>query len=827
VRTKLSLFAACALVLAGLIGVPAARADTPNPLDAWTSKRVDIPATAAVYVPLLGKFLVTVSPEHKSLGNELVEVDPASGELRRHVFVGDHPTNLAVSDDGLVAYVGFHGTNRIARVDLVTFALVTYFPLVPPGTGRRQVEDLAVVPGHDDLVVASLGDPFTTPRDAGVWAYKDGHVLPLHTDALNSPTLIEMADASTIYGFTETYSAPDFWTLSLTDDGVTLVRKTEAPFAGNTIKMAGDNIVTEAGALIDPKTATVTRRFGDFAPYDAGGVEPQPGRDLITFYAAGTISQFVLSTGQLLWSRDIHDFHIYPTHDLVASDTGFAVVTGDALFLLGPSLRDGTIHYPPVAPSTLDAMHERLVPVQAYDLVYDALRQSVYASVPAAANDPRANKIVAIDLLTGTVSREVYVGGDPGALALTDDHTTLYVSLRATREIVRINLLTFSEVERFNVGTVADTAFGQVDVLANDIEVEPLVDNAVVATLTLLCCSPSFKAVAVFRDGDRLPDMVTGFQGPTLLGRDALGRLYGGRGENGTEVTELRPTLSGVEADAVHAYSAWPMYSFDLNGGLGWSGGGVVFDPDSDTVVATPGYAGAFEATPLLGRAYEISGNFVREYELPQFRQIATRLLSAPIPGYTIARTMVGTGLGLASATDAGVVLLDYSLCGGLRVTMKAAGGVTTGTPGDDVIAGSDGPDTIDGGGGNDVICGGDGDDVILGGDGNDRLLGGAGRDRLTGGAGDDDIDGGAGTDSVVLGDDAVAHVVDLDNIADDGITGLEHDNVRATNEVILGSPGPDTLIGNEAAQLLRGGDGNDVLFGVAGDDRLDDLGFV
>ena len=47
-------------------------------------------------------------------------------------------------------------------------------------------------------------------------------------------------------------------------------------------------------------------------------------------------------------------------------------------------------------------------------------------------------------------------------------------------------------------------------------------------------------------------------------------------------------------------------------------------------------------------------------------------------------------------------------------IVVPAAGRVTWGTPGPDVIVGTSGPDVIHGDGGGDIICGGDGNDQLF-----------------------------------------------------------------------------------------------------------------
>ena len=100
------------------------------------------------------------------------------------------------------------------------------------------------------------------------------------------------------------------------------------------------------------------------------------------------------------------------------------------------------------------------------------------------------------------------------------------------------------------------------------------------------------------------------------------------------------------------------------------------------------------------------------------------------------------------------------------------------------------------------LLHGEGGADTLNGDDGDDTLEGGAAGDVHNGGAGFDTADYSARTEPVTA---------DLDGAADDGET-AEADNVRPDIEQLLGGAGDDTLTGNNAANVLDGGVGNDVL---------------
>jgi Ca2+-binding RTX toxin-like protein len=130
-----------------------------------------------------------------------------------------------------------------------------------------------------------------------------------------------------------------------------------------------------------------------------------------------------------------------------------------------------------------------------------------------------------------------------------------------------------------------------------------------------------------------------------------------------------------------------------------------------------------------------------------------------------------------------------------------------------DLLSGGYGDDRLRGGAGPDVVDGGVGDDVLEGGTDDDFLDGGLGADVLTGGS---DYEG----DFVIYGTRREPIRVDFDGRRDDGARG-ERDLVGRDVEGVSGGRGDDRLMGNERANRLFGGDGDDLLVGRGGNDEL------
>ena len=178
--------------------------------------------------------------------------------------------------------------------------------------------------------------------------------------------------------------------------------------------------------------------------------------------------------------------------------------------------------------------------------------------------------------------------------------------------------------------------------------------------------------------------------------------------------------------------------------------------------------------------------------------------------------------------------------------------GTITGTSGGNSLTGTDEVEMIYGLGGNDYLYGRGGDDELDGGPGNDTLNGGAGADRLTGGDGIDTAsytDSPAGVtvrlhDPAPRGGDAEGDIfantvtfsytdngnqveVELPDIIN--LRGSDHDDILAGDQranKLTGGRGNDTIYGGPGgdgtnSDDIHGGPGDDRLFGGRGDDTL------
>jgi Ca2+-binding RTX toxin-like protein len=189
---------------------------------------------------------------------------------------------------------------------------------------------------------------------------------------------------------------------------------------------------------------------------------------------------------------------------------------------------------------------------------------------------------------------------------------------------------------------------------------------------------------------------------------------------------------------------------------------------------------------------------------------------------------LVGGGGTDAFAGGAGRDRISYNDGDHASVEVTLDGVADDGSPGErENVTGFE---VVEGTGAGDLLVGSAGDELLIGDFGADRIEGGAGDDRFQAGPGDDTFFGGAGVDTVdydqrtgscTCNYDVLDGVrVTLDGNAGDGAYG-ESDNVHADVENVLGSLGPDHLVGSDSGNWLSGGGAADTLEGGAGADVL------
>jgi uncharacterized repeat protein (TIGR01451 family) len=291
------------------------------------------------------------------------------------------------------------------------------------------------------------------------------------------------------------------------------------------------------------------------------------------------------------------------------------------------------------------------------ELVFDPVRQKIYASIPA--HEPFiGNSVIAIDPVAMRIEPLSFAGSEPNQLALSDDGHFLYVSLDGTMGARRIDLTEQQSALTFPFSWNAQfNAF--------DLTVQPGHPETLAASLVDIRTSGDYPAGVFIFDEGIARSSAAGVTKSIEFSPDGQ-RIYGSITFGaGFGFLRLAVTASGVsEIDRTGAFSQ--DYDLEMQNGLLYSGLGRVIDPTIPTLVATFGVNGPVEPDARLNRIFQVplsdTGTELRAYSMETYQLLGTMLLPTARP---YARNLIRCGGDrLAFRTDNGgqVFLLRTSL---------------------------------------------------------------------------------------------------------------------------------------------------------------------
>lgn len=237
------------------------------------------------------------------------------------------------------------------------------------------------------------------------------------------------------------------------------------------------------------------------------------------------------------------------------------------------------------AASAAGADEVRVIGLATSDLVYDQATQTIFASVPSRAG-AAGNSIAPIDPSTGAIGSTVFVGSEPGKLAISDDGQHIYVSLDGAAAVRRFDVASRTAGPQFALGS--DSFFGPYYV--EDMAVMPGNPGVVAVSRKNLGISPRHAGVAVYDNGVQRPNSTPRHTGSNVIEYSSSPtRLYG----YNNETTEFGFRRMSVDQSGVAVVDVTP----DLISGFG-----VDIAHDGGRVYASTGQVVDAEARVLVGR---------------------------------------------------------------------------------------------------------------------------------------------------------------------------------------------------------------------------------
>ncbi|MBA2645274.1 MAG: DUF4214 domain-containing protein [Pyrinomonadaceae bacterium] len=332
----------------------------------------------------------------------------------------------------------------------------------------------------------------------------------------------------------------------------------------------------------------------------------------------------------------------------------------------------------------------RQLSIATNDIVVDPKTQTLYASVPSSAG-AGGNSITPIDPAAGTLGASVFVGSEPGKLAISDDSKYIYAALDGAAAVRRFDVASQTAGLQFSLGTGSTPpgfpGYGPLG--AEDIAVAPGSAETIAVSLLRNGVSPRHGGVAIFDNGVQRPKVTPDHTGSNVIEfSKSASVLYGYNNETSEfgfrkiAVASCGVTVFDVREGLIGGY----VTDIKFDNGFIYSTNGRVVDPEAGTLAGTfvvvgdgnPVYFRATLPDSKGGRAYLLTNGFsgssvkIHAFDLKTFLPLGVLTL----PGVTgTPGSLVRWGVnGLAFRTSNNqVVLLQTSLVAPPTVTVTPA----------------------------------------------------------------------------------------------------------------------------------------------------------
>ncbi|MFN2977520.1 beta strand repeat-containing protein [Terriglobus aquaticus] len=95
------------------------------------------------------------------------------------------------------------------------------------------------------------------------------------------------------------------------------------------------------------------------------------------------------------------------------------------------------------------------VPLVSNSMVFNPVNGLAYLSIPSTGSTITGNSIVSFDPATGALGTPIFVGSEPGVMAISDDGTTLWVALNGTTAIRKVDLVHATAGAQYSISAMA------------------------------------------------------------------------------------------------------------------------------------------------------------------------------------------------------------------------------------------------------------------------------------------------------------------------------------------------------------------------------------
>lgn len=283
--------------------------------------------------------------------------------------------------------------------------------------------------------------------------------------------------------------------------------------------------------------------------------------------------------------------------------------------------------------------------VLANDLVWDAVNQKIYLSLPSV-DGGNGNSIQVLDPTSGTLGILAFAGSEPNVLSVSAKSQYLYVGLNGASNVQRMTLPNLGKDITIPLG--ADSFFGPY--FAMDVQAAPNADKTVAVVRGAANVAPEeVGGVVIYDDGTARPNTICGFiqSGCTGSGGDLFdsiqwnadaSEMFAANDEStGYDFYTVPVTSSGFGKITDYGGVVAGFYGsihYDKTTGYIYDDDGAIVNPANGTIVGTFAASGLMVPDGTLKRAFFIgqtalsnppSGTFTLEsFDIDHFTPIAS-----------------------------------------------------------------------------------------------------------------------------------------------------------------------------------------------------------
>ena len=690
----------------GMTPLPAPTAPTPAP-DSNGAIHLGLAANGLVFDA--GRNLLWASvPGIAPIGNSVVSIDPATGNIVDRIDVGSEPGSLALSSDGSHLFTALGGTPAIESVDLTAKQGSAFSVLNAVNSPYYLAAALAPVAGAGDSVATVRIGSGSNGGSTSVIAYDSGVARKNTIDngvngniyaqsfqvifPADAPNLYYAVD-SALHGGDGTHSV---YRLMLDSNGFKVDTQLNGLLlgsgdaaggttgAGQPVSMIYDSmrLYTSAGQIFAPDTK---RLLGSVALNPAYGL-PVPFADqngivyvqsyspqvTATFYDSRTL--LPLTSIPLLTGPNCGC--VPPTPSAV--NVTAAVRAGNSVAVAA----NGEIVIAPLAgfqtwPSATGAVQSVSTGVREISLPVNAIAvlpgtPKLLMATPSRAGS-KGNSIVTFNTATNQIESAGFIGSEPSLLAVTPDGSAAYAYLSGEYNLARFNLASGSRdlVFAADPSGGSDQQYGVFDMaMGPDGGLAVTSQNAFVGLLGGFDQTRPAQFIGIFDNGVLRPQIGVNANEPATLElafNDSGSRLYAFN----SFLSSFELVRESVSANGVQFLSRTEGLLFGYNTqirsalGLIYSSSGSVIDPEqlvgvgrfSDPWMSGSGNAVAPDAAA--GRVYFATASGILVFDATTFALIGRLPINfgVSIQNYPVNVVRFGSDA-LAFLTSAGQVYL-------------------------------------------------------------------------------------------------------------------------------------------------------------------------